>query len=73
MLTKFEVSNFKNFAEKFTFDLTQTNNYVFNQNAVHNGIIKNALIYGHNGVGKSNLGFAIFDLISHLTDKHSDS
>ena len=26
-------------------------------------------IIGHNGSGKSNLGFAIFDLISHITDK----
>ena len=30
----------------------------------------NALIYGHNGVGKSNLGLAIFDIIGHLTDKN---
>src|SRR5690606_8722440 len=25
-------------------------------------------VYGHNGVGKSNLGLAIFDVIGHLTD-----
>ena len=29
-----------------------------------------AVVYGHNGSGKSNLGLAIFDLIIHLTDRY---
>jgi len=70
MLIKFEVTNFKNFNKKMTFDLTKSNAYEFNQECVINSIINKALIYGHNGIGKSNLGFAIFDLISHLTDKN---
>lgn len=73
MLTKFEVTNFKNFDEKLTFDLTNTNSYEFNKECVLNGVINKALVYGHNGIGKSNLGFAIFDLISHLTDKNPSS
>ncbi len=71
MLTKFEVTNFKNFGKKLTFDLTKSNFYEFNKKCVINGVVNKALLYGHNGVGKSNLGFAVFDLVSHLTDKQS--
>lgn len=73
MLTKFEVNNFKNFGETITFDLTKSNGYEFNKQCVENGVIRKAIVYGYNGVGKSNLGFAIFDLISHLTDRQSGS
>jgi len=70
MLTKFEVTNFKNFDKKLTLDLTKSNAYAFNAESVVEGVVNKALIYGHNGVGKSNLGYAMFDLISHLTDKN---
>ncbi len=70
MLTQFEVTNFKNFKEKLLFDLTKTKNYKFNKECVVNSVVSKALVYGHNGMGKSNLGFAIFDTISHLTDKN---
>ena len=70
MLTKFEVQNFKNFKERFVFDLSETKNYEFNSECIKNGLVNKALIYGVNGCGKSNLGFAIFDLVSHLTDKN---
>ncbi len=70
MLTKFEVKNFKNFEETLVFDLTQTNNYKFNEECVVAGTVNKALIYGHNGTGKSNLGFALLDLVSHLTDNN---
>lgn len=73
MLKKIEISNFKNFDNKIIFDLGNTKSFEFNQNSIKNGIVKTALIYGHNGTGKSNMGFAIFDLISHLTDKHNGS
>lgn len=71
MLTKFSVSNFKSFNTEFVFDLQDTNSYEFNQSSVKNGTVNNVLIYGHNGVGKSNLGLAIFDIIGHLTDTKS--
>lgn len=73
MLSKFKVTNFKNFKEEFVIDLTDTKNYEFNTECVSNGIVKKALIYGRNGAGKSNLGYAIFDLISHLSNKNSGS
>lgn len=69
MITKFEVKNFKNFGDTLVFDLTQTNGYEFNKECIVDGIANKAIVYGYNGVGKSNLGFALFDLISHITDR----
>ncbi|MBR2082127.1 MAG: AAA family ATPase [Elusimicrobiaceae bacterium] len=67
MLNKFSVSNFKGFKDTITFDLT-AKDYEFNPNIIKNGVVNKAIIYGKNGVGKSNLGKAIFDIIYHLTD-----
>ena len=72
MLRKFKVSNFKGFEKDFELDLTNPNGYEFNKTAIKNGIVNNAIIYGQNGVGKSNLALAIFDIIGHLTDKEKD-
>lgn len=69
MLAKFRVSNFKNFKENFELDFTKVNKYNFNEVCIKNNLINNSIIYGKNGVGKSNLGFAIFDIVGHLTDK----
>jgi len=69
MLVKFEVKNFKGFKDWFVFDLSKTSDYQFNAECVKEGVINKAIIYGANAVGKSNLGFAIFDIISHLTNK----
>lgn len=71
MLTYFEVQNFKKFKDPLIFDLSATR-YEFNTDCVDNGVVKKGLIYGPNGCGKSNVGWAIFDLISHLTDKEFD-
>jgi AAA15 family ATPase/GTPase len=72
VITKFSVTNFKGFNEEFILNLSETNGYNFNKECVNNGIINNAIVYGKNGVGKSNLGLAIFDIISHLTDKQTN-
>lgn len=69
MLEKFTVKNFKNFTN-FTFDLTKTNSYAFNEMCVRNGLVNKALVYGRNSVGKSNLGYALFDVVGHTTDKN---
>lgn len=68
MLTRFEVENFKAFCGRLVFDL-KARDYAFNADLVRNGVVKNALVYGPNGIGKSCLGLALFDIISHLTDK----
>lgn len=44
-------------------------NYEFNQEAVQNGNIKDSVIVGYNASGKTNLGFALMDIIVHLTDE----
>lgn len=72
MLTKFTVTNFKSFNTEFVLNLQDTNGYAFNRECIKNGVVNNALIYGHNGVGKSNLGLAIFDIIGHLTDNKTN-
>ncbi len=69
MLRKFKVSNFKCFEKDFELDFTQTRGYEFNTECVKYDTVNNAIVYGHNGVGKSNLTLAIFDIIEHLTDK----
>ncbi len=69
MLKKFIVKNFKGFEKELVFDLSKTNDYQFNKQCVNNGIIQNSLIYGKNGSGKSNIGFALFDIVMTLTDK----
>lgn len=68
MLKRFEVSNFKGFSDKVVLDLS-AREYEFNKNLVVNSVVNKAIIYGKNGIGKSSIGIAIFDIIGHLTDK----
>lgn len=72
MIRKFKVSNFKGFKDELVFDLSRARDYNFNAKFVENGIVKKGLIYGKNGTGKSNLGFALYDLTFHLTDKQKN-
>ncbi len=72
MLKRFEVKNFKGFKDKFVFDLSQTKDYQFNPQCVNNGIVSTGIIYGPNGCGKSNLGRAIFDIKTHMSDSKID-
>lgn len=69
MLKKFSVENFKGFKDKITFDIGSPNNYGFHPEVVENNCVTKGIIYGINGCGKSNLGLAIFDIITHLTEK----
>lgn len=69
MLKKFSVENFKGFKDKITLNIGSPCNYSFNSEIVENGCVTKGIIYGINSSGKSNLGLAIFDLITHLTEK----
>jgi len=69
MLRKFKVSYFKGFGKDFELDFTKTKGYEFNEDCIKNGCVNNVIIYGKNGTGKSNLALAIFDILSHLTDR----
>ncbi len=69
MLKRFSVTNFKGFKDRIELDLSFHKNYEFNNFAIKNDIIKDCIIYGPNGCGKSNIGFALFDIVNHLTQK----
>ena len=69
MLKKFSVENFKGFKDKITLDIGSPSNYNFNSEIIENGCVTKGIIYGINSCGKSNLGLAIFDIITHLTEK----
>ena len=68
MIKRFEVDNYKGFSKRLVWDLS-ARDYSFNRNLVQNGIVNKAIVYGKNGIGKTSLGLALFDIIFHLTDK----
>ncbi|MDD4012096.1 MAG: AAA family ATPase [Sphaerochaetaceae bacterium] len=69
MLTRFAVTNYRGFLKTIVLDLSNPKNYEFNASAIQDGVIKNAIIYGANGCGKTNLSLAIFDIVNHLSQK----
>jgi AAA15 family ATPase/GTPase len=69
MLKKFSVENFKGFKDKVTLDIGSPSNFEFHPEVIEAGCITKGIIIGINGCGKSNLGLAIFDVITHLTEK----
>ena len=73
MLKKFCVQNFKNFKDKLVLDFSKVRDYEYNQHLIKNNLINKLLIYGPNNSGKSNLGAAIMDITTHLTDNYADS
>lgn len=70
MLVRFSVDNYRGFSKPITIDFTETHDYKFNQICVKKGLLNKIAIYGQNGSGKSNLGFALFDIVGLLTDKN---
>lgn len=64
MLAKFSVTNYMGFAKKITWDLSKPRAYNFNSHLIKDGIVKNGIIYGDNGSGKTSLGKALFDIVS---------
>ena len=69
MLVKFAVTNYRGFADRIEWDLSSPANYEFNKNAIKDGIIKNGIVYGPNGSGKTNFSLALFDIENHLSPK----
>ena len=69
MLIKFAVTNYRGFADRIELDLSHPNNYTFNTFAIKDGVVKNGIIYGPNGCGKTNFSLAIFDIVNHLSQK----
>lgn len=73
MLKKLKVKNFKGFNKEIEIDFSDIKTYDFNKNCIKNNLVNKGIIYGENASGKSNIGYAIFDIISNLTDKNSNS
>lgn len=69
MLIKFAVQNYRGFAQRIEWDLSRPSSYNFNCHAIKNGAVKNGIVYGPNGSGKTNLGMAMFDIVNHLSQK----
>lgn len=72
MLVKFTVENYKNFKDPITLDFSATHDYKFNNNCIKNGLLSKVVIYGPNSSGKTNFGFALFDIVGVLTDKQTE-
>lgn len=78
MLTCFSVEGYRNFFSKCVWDFADTRVYRFNSDALiacgNTSLVKCALVYGKNAVGKTNLGNAIFDIRTNfgLRDPVSD-
>lgn len=70
MLKLFEVSGFKNFEKKFTLDFSDARDYKFNSDCIKEELLNTVIIYGKNSVGKSNFGLALFDIVTHLSEKN---
>ena len=73
MLVKFSVKNYKNFKDEITLDFNAKRDYKFNTNCIKNELLNKIMIFGKNGVGKSNIGYALFDIVGTLTDKMVDA
>ena len=69
MLRKFSVQNYKNFQNKMTLDFTKARDYHYNELCVRDGLLNKVLIMGRNASGKTNLGYALFDIVYTLTEK----
>lgn len=70
ILRKFAVTGYRGFRDRIELDLTAVRNYGFNTDCIKDGIINTAVIVGTNACGKTNLGLAIFDIVSVLTDRN---
>lgn len=70
MLKMFEVIGFKNFENKIQIDFSDVRDYKFNNFCITDRLLSKVIVYGKNAVGKSNLGLAMFDIVSHLTTNH---
>ena len=72
MLRKFSVCNYKNFEKEIVLDLTNVRDYKFNAECISDGLLNKVLLVGKNASGKTNLAYALFDIVYTLTDNISN-
>lgn len=70
MLKEFRVQGYRGFKDELRWSLVPEGKYDFASYAIDEktGLIKSGIVLGKNGSGKSNLGYALFDIINHLVD-----
>lgn len=69
MLKEFRVQGYRGFKDEIVWSFVPAGDYDFAPYAVsETGLIKSGIVFGKNGSGKSNLGYALFDIINHLAD-----
>lgn len=70
MLKEFRVQGYRGFKDEIVWSFVPAGDYDFapfkDYDAVSEGLIKSGIVFGKNGSGKSNLGYALFDIINHL-------
>ena len=74
ILKSFRIKNFKQFKELFL-DFSNVRDYSYSEDCLSadRKFIKSLLVYGPNASGKSNLGYAIFDVMHHLAEVSTDA
>lgn len=68
VLKRFEVTNYKNFKKTLVVDFGKVGGYQFSTDCITNKTISKMFIFGRNATGKTNLGYAIFDITACLYD-----
>lgn len=51
-------------------DFSDVRDYKFNSDCISSNLLSKIIVYGKNSLGKSNLGLAMFDIVSHLSNKN---
>lgn len=72
MLVSFSVKNYKSFKDEVTLNFKDSHDYKYNTQCIKNGLLSKVIIYGANASGKSNFGYALFDIVGLLTDKNTN-
>lgn len=73
MLKSFSVSNFRGFVSPIEIRLDRASDYHFNTYLVNGTFVKNGLIYGENGSGKTSLLKAMAHIVPTLTNHFASS
>ena len=72
MLKRIEITNYHGFQNPVILDFSGTKNYSYSKDLIKNGLVKNSIVFGRNGSGKSSLCLAVMDITLHLLDRQKD-
>ena len=72
MLKRIEITNYHGFQNPVILDFSGAKNYSYSKELIKNGLVKNSIVFGRNGSGKSSLCLAVMDITLHLLDRQKD-